>query len=323
LKKYSNIYIPVVISFSLLLTGCEKDDILSTYNSFVILVNSGEYESAYSLTTASDNPYMSEEVFEECLYEIDDLYQGISIKKNESYWDITTSYGVYQYGYVDGRLVIDDLFTELELYAPINSTCYYNSVLLDEGLVTDNDGIEKTYTITAPVTEGTFRIVTDNYGESERIVDPFMGDTNTFNVSNEISDEIGNTIVNWVSSINTLIDANDKESLKAELLKYNTDEDYVASIIFEILTNRNINDPFTCYTNVLYSFESVDVDMSGSDYQTVTVNFSVDWTIGEAMNASMDTVGIFKISKDTGSWSIKTIDDYSFLILNAANSNVE
>lgn len=298
-------------------TGCSGKTVLNTYNSFVDATNAGDYTTAYNLTTASMNPFMSEEVFEECLFIADDFYKGTKAKKNDLGFDITTANGIYSVQYVNDLLVIDDLFTELDLYVPSGSVCTYNGVVLEDSFITDDDGIETTYTINAPIAPGLLHISTSVFGDSEREVDPMMGDENDFTLSSDMSVEISNVIESVLNSLNTVIDTGDKASIKDSLLVYNQDADYVDSIVNSLLTNRRLSEPFTSYHNAVYTVKGIYVDLQTSTTVNADVTFDIVWNVGEDKTSNMMNSSSFTLEKVVDGWSIVGMDDFNFLYLNA------
>lgn len=297
-------------------SGCSGNKVLKLYNSFVNAVNSGDYATAYSLTTLQYNPFMTEDAFEDSIFENGDFYTGTKAKKNDLGYDITTPEGIYTVQITNNLLVIDDLVTELELYVPSGSVCTYNGASLDSSFITEDDGIETTYTITAPISIGVLHISTEAFGDSEREVDPFMGDENDFTLSSEMSIDIGDSAIKAIDAINNSITTGDKETIKSELNKYNQDFDYTDKFADKLITNRKIDEPFVSYHDVVFNTKGVEAELSSSTTVDATITFNVNWKVGEDKEASSDVVAIMKLEKTSSSWDVVSIDNYDFLLLN-------
>lgn len=307
----------LLLSSMILSTGCSGNKVLSTYNSFVDAINNNDYSTAYNLTTASMNPFMDESLFKESVYVAGTFYKGTKAKKNDLGYDIVTSNGTYNLQYMNNLLVIDDLFIELDLFVPSGSVCTYNGVLLEDSFITDDNGIETTYTINAPVAPGILHIATDVFGDSEREVDPIMGDENDFTMSSDMSVEISSFLESFLSSLNGIIDSGDKNTIIEELLKYNDDTEYVDTVVTNLMSNRRLSEPFTSYHNVNYKIKSIDAELQTSTTVEADLTFNVVWDVGEDKTANMTSNGSFILEKVIDGWSVVSINDFKFLYLNA------
>lgn len=305
---------------TMLLSGCggKGDEVLTAYNTFVTAYNTADYETAYALTTASDNPFMTLEAFEESCYVLTTEYSTASkVKKGNLGYDFTVDGSVVTHQFTDNRIVIPELFTELELYTPTGSSCTYNGVTLTEDLITASDDLETVYTITnAPIGAGTLVIHTENFGSSERVVDPAIGDYNDFTLSETMTSTIGDIIVDEINKLNSDVET-DTNKLRERITKYALEQTDVETLLSEITSNRNLKDPFTSYKNAKYTVESIAADFSTASEVSATVTFNVEWTVGEGKKATMQTTAGFIVTFVDGQWSLTSIKDWDFMILNA------
>ena len=308
--------LPLLIS----LVGCgsEKKELI-IYNTFMQYVNNYDYSNAYALLDETQSVYMSDKDLEDCLYYIDyDLVPAKKIVKEENLWKFYDNNDNVSYtmsGNVlssNDKLIIPDFYTSLDLYVPTGSICKYNDIELNSDLITSTNDIETTYTIKAPLSKGKLSIYNELFGNYEREVDPIVGDFNDFEISNEVLNELSNVVINEINKINNLLET-DTESFKNEIKKFesNTEAD---KLISHILDNRRLSDSFTSYHSPVYRIVDLDFEFETSEAIKLSVDFKIDWVIGEGKYTSMNNKGEFILSHDT-SWNVSDINDWSFMIL--------
>ncbi len=304
----------------LLTTGCgeEKKAALKLYNDYVAAINSGDYAAAYQLTDATDNPYMSEEVFEETLYTISNTYSTASkAKKGDIGWEFTVGESTVTYIIENNKLVIPELYTELELYVPTGSTCTYNGVTLSSDLISMSDDLETTYTLSnAPLAMGTLHIDTDLFGSNERIVDPEVGDYNEFTLSEDMISEIGNLIIKEINILNTELETGDTNKFVVALGKFITDDGEKRNLSEELYVNRKLSEPFVSYTGASYVVNGIEAEFTTATVVDVDVDFTATWTIGENKTGAMTTAGNFTVERIENGWKVLSINTWDFMRLN-------
>lgn len=304
----------------LLTTGCgeEKKAALKLYNDYVAAINSGDYATAYQLTDATANPYMSEEVFEETLYTIDSTYSTASkAKKGDAGWEFTVGESTVTYVIENNKLVMPEFYTELELYVPTGSTCAYNGVTLSSDLISMSDDLETTYTLNnAPLAMGTLHIDTALFGSSERVVDPEIGDYNEFTLSEDMISEIGNLIIKEINTLNTKLETGDTNRFMTALGKFITDDDEKRNLSEELYVNRKLSEPFVSYTGAYYVVNSIEADFTTATVVDVDVDFTATWTIGENKTGNMTTAGNFTVERIENGWKVLSINTWDFMRLN-------
>lgn len=319
MKRIKALVLPV--ASMIILSGCgeEKDNVLKTYNSFVSAIDAGDYSTAYQLTDAVNNPYMSTEVFEETLMAIGATYGKASkVKKADAGWEFTIGENTMIYSIVDNKLVLPNLYTELELYVPTGSECMYNNISLTDDLITYSNELETTYLLpNAPKGIGTLSISTELFGDSERLVDPETGDYNEYTLSDSMVAEVGDVIVKEITSINNVLETADTNVLVNTLRKYVADDAELRTLSEKLYSNRKLSDPFTSYTNTVYTVNNVNVDFITATTVEANVEFNVTWVIGENKTASMTTFGTYIIDRTINDWVITGIPDWEFMFLNA------
>lgn len=301
-------------------TGCGSSNvILDNYNNFVNALNNADYETAYEYIDTSQSLFMDVDAFEESTYSIETSFNTATKAKKQDYgWEFTTSTGTLTYKVTsDNKLIIPELYTELELYVPTGSTCTYNSVSLTSDMISYSDEVETTYTITAPVSTGVLHIDTVSFGSSEREVDPALGDFNDFTLSSEYSQMYSDIIVDEITTINILLeDRDDTTKIEKELGKFVAGNE-VQVLLNKILDNRKLEDTFTSYHNAKYTVTDISINIDNPTTITASVGLNVVWEIGEGKESSMTTNGIFTLSNEEGNWKTIGVNNWDFMYLSA------
>lgn len=308
----------VIVASMFIITGCGKTNtVLTNYNSFVECVNTGDYFTAYDYVDTSKCMFMTPESFEESMYFIDTIfYKADKVKENNGSWnfisgDVSQSYAVSS----EGKLILPELTTSLELYVPTGSSCTYNGVALNSSMITSSNEIETVYTIQAPISPGILHIDTELFGSSERTVDPTFGDYNNFSISDELSNSMGNAILSEVNLINNTLESGDKNKTSDLLGKYMTDTSKLDSYLNDFLDNRKLEDTFTSYHSPVYKISRINLDLDTTTSVIADVKFTVNWQVGEGAEVSMNTSGKFKVAYLDNSWKVTSIDNWDFMYL--------
>lgn len=319
MKKFS--LIATTVASLMLLTGCgeEKKAALKLYNDYVTAINTADYETAFELTDAANNPYMTVDLFEESLDTIGATYSTAEkAKKADTSWEFAVGDFKVNYSIVDNKLVIPEVCTSVEVYVPTGSTCTYNGVLLTSDLITESDDLETTYTIpNAPVGIGVLHIDTALFGSSEREVDPEIGDYNDFELSEEMTTEVGGLIVNEINSLNAALETGDAAQFKAALSKFTSDTQEQQKLSDDLYINRKLSEPFTSFRGVNYTINDISADFTTSTSIDVSIGFTATWTIGENKTGTMETSGDFSVDRTEGGWTVTSINKWDFMFLNA------
>lgn len=308
----------IILASMLMLTGCgDNSTVLNTYNAFVESVNNGDYATAYNYVDTSSCMFMNAEVFEESMYCIDTVfYKAEKAKENKGSWNFITGDLVQTFNLNDdGKLLLPDLITELDLYVPTGSLCSYNGINLNDSMITSSNELETVYTIQAPIAPGVLHIENNLFGSSERTVDPEIGDTNDFSISNEISESIGNAIIVNINNINSALESKNIDTIKDILKGYITDNKLLDNYTQDFISNRKLEDTFTSYHNPVYTISSLKCDLETSSSVDVSASFDVTWEVGEGTTASMSTKGDFVLSNNGEGWTVDSINSWDFMYL--------
>lgn len=318
MRKVAMLLLPITTATLLVGCGEDKKTALNLYNEYVSAINDGDYSAAYQLTDAPENPYMSEDVFEDALFTIDTDFNLASKAKRGDYgWNFTVGNTVYTYAIKDNKLIIPELYTSLELYVPTGASCTYNGVELSSDLITSSDELETVYTIRkAPISPGILHIDTELFGSTEREVDPEIGDYNDFTLSDDMLEEVSNVIIKELDALNTALETGDTEKFSKALEKYVESADERKALAENLYFNRKLSDPFTSYTNVIFDVNSISIDFNTPTEVNVITNFTIIWTVGEDKTATMPATGNFDVERIMNGWKLLNINTWEFMYLN-------
>lgn len=304
------------------LTGCSssKKTALNVYNEYVDAISSSDFNTALNLVYVEDNTFIDEDTFEEALYNLNynlpKASKVSSVKDKSDYWNFETANGSFELQVINNKIVLPELMTSLELYVPTGSNCTYNGVTLTPDYITYSDELETTYTIVAPYTVGTLEMHTSLFGDSEREVDPDVGDYFEFTLSDDMIDELSTAVLNEIKKLNDALDKADYDTVKSLLSQYVEDEDEQSRLIDKLKTNRKVEDVFTGYHDVTYTIKNATADLDTVSSIIADFNFNVSWTVGENSQAEMTTKGSFTIEKTDKDWNVISVDNWDFMILN-------
>lgn len=319
MKKFS--MFAITAASLLLLTGCGEDKkaALALYNNYVTAIDMADYETAFQLTDATNNPFMTPEIFEESLNTLGVSYKAaIKAKKSDDRWKFTVGDSESIYTIKDNKLAIPEIYTSLDLYVPTGSSCSYNNVPLTDDLITESDELETVYTIpNAPICTGNLHIDTVLFGSSDREVDPEIGDYNDFELSDEMTTDVGNLIIKEINNLNSTLETGDINQFKTVLSKFVIDVDEQQELTDNLCINRKLSEPFTSYRGISYTINNIKVDFTTSTIVDATVDFTAVWTIGENKTGTMDTIGEFSVERTDAGWNMIAVDKWDFMFLNA------